>query len=186
MPLLEQPELRTARLHLREVRSGDAADLFAIHSDPEVMRYWSHVPWTMLAQAHEKIAQIAVQRATLPLMAWAIADNATDRLIGTTALFSIDTDQARAEIGYNLARQWHGKGLATEALQAVFAHAFQTLRLRRIEADVDPRNGPSRRLLERFGFVEEGLMRERWVVNGQICDSLLYGLLHREWAHAPG
>ena len=183
MPLIEQPELHTARLHLRDVRPDDAVDLFAIHSDPEVMRYWSHVPWTALRQAHEKIAQIAEQRATLPLMVWAIADRASDRLMGTTALFSINTDQARAEIGYNLARQWHGQGLASEALQAVFTHAFQTLQLRRIEADVDPRNGPSRRLLERFGFVEEGLMRERWVVNGEICDSLLYGLLARDFRH---
>ena len=181
MPLFEQPELRTARLRLREVRPDDAADLFAVHSDPAVMRYWGYPAWTDMRQAHDKIAQIAQQRATLPLMVWAIADAASDRLIGSTALFSINTDQGRAEIGYSLARAWHGQGLASEALQAVFSHAFQTVALRRIEADVDPRNGPSRRLLERFGFVEEGLLRERWQVEGELCDSLLYGLLRRDW-----
>lgn len=181
MPLFEQPELLTPRLRLREVRADDADGLYAVHSDPDVMRYWSYPAWTDMAQAHDKIAQIAEQRATLPLMAWAIADAATDRLIGSAALFSINTDQGRTEIGYSLARDWHGKGLASEALHAVFTHALGPLGLRRIEADVDPRNEPSRRLLQRFGFREEGLLRERWQVNGEVCDSLVLGLLRHDF-----
>jgi ribosomal-protein-alanine N-acetyltransferase len=60
-------------------------------------------------------------------------------------------------------------------------HAFQRLDLNRLEADIDPRNAASARTLERLGFQKEGHLRERWIVNGEISDTGLYGLLRREW-----
>jgi len=68
-----------------------------------------------------------------------------------------------------------------EALQALLRYAFQTLDLNRLEADIDPRNVASARTLERLGFQKEGHLRERWIVNGEISDTRLYGLLRREW-----
>ncbi|VWB67210.1 GCN5 family acetyltransferase [Burkholderia territorii] len=65
----------------------------------------------------------------------------------------------------------------SEAAFALIEHAFGTLNLRRIEADIDPRNVASARLLERLGFVREGLLRDRWIVGDQVSDSALYGLL---------
>ena len=55
------------------------------------------------------------------------------------------------------------------------------VRLRRLEADVDPRNAASIRTLERLGFQREGFLRERWHVNGEIQDAIFYGLLRRDW-----
>ena len=180
-PRLPQPELSSPRLHLREVRADDAPALFAIHSDPQVMRYWSYPAWTELEQAEQKIADIQRQRRELDMLVWAIADADSDLLIGSSAIFHMDLAQARAEIGYSLHPDWHGRGLASEALQLVLGHAFNELELRRIEADIDPRNQPSCRLVERFGFVREGLLRERWHVNGEICDSAIYGLLRQDF-----
>jgi RimJ/RimL family protein N-acetyltransferase len=68
-----------------------------------------------------------------------------------------------------------------EALQTLLNHAFEGLELRRLEADVDPRNTASIRTLERLGFKREGYLRERWHVAGEIQDALFYGLLKREW-----
>jgi len=68
-----------------------------------------------------------------------------------------------------------------EALQALLTYAFEVLDLRRIEADVDPRNTASIQILERLGFQREGFLRERWEVNGEIQDALFYGLIRREW-----
>ena len=59
--------------------------------------------------------------------------------------------------------------------------AFDTLNLNRIETDTDPRNIAAARALEKLGFVREGLLREDCIVNGEVCDSLMYGLLRREW-----
>ena len=68
-----------------------------------------------------------------------------------------------------------------EALTALIGYAFRTLDLHRIEADADPRNAASVRVLEHLGFVREGLLRERWHVGGEVSDSLLLGLLRGDW-----
>lgn len=60
----------------------------------------------------------------------------------------------------------------------------ESLALRRVEADVDPRNDRSIRVLERLGFQGEGLQRERYVVAGEVQDALLYGVLRPEWSGA--
>jgi [ribosomal protein S5]-alanine N-acetyltransferase len=74
-----------------------------------------------------------------------------------------------------------GKGLMQEALPSVLDYAFDVLDMHRIAADVDPRNAASSRLLERLGFRHEGRLRERWFVNGEVCDSEYHGLLRHEW-----
>ena len=181
---LPQPELHSPRLHLREVLNSDALALYAIHSDPEVMRYWSYPAWTQLAQAQAKVDEIARQRREQDILVWAIAETDSELLIGTVAVFGFNREQGRAEIGYSLHRDWQGRGLASETLQLVLPYLFQEYGLRRIEADVDPRNRASCRLLEKLGFVREGLLRQRWLVDGQLCDSALYGLLQQDFIAA--
>lgn len=90
----------------------------------------------------------------------------------------------RAEIGYALARAHWGHGYMGEALQALPGFAFTDLDLHRLEADIDPRNAASAAALARLGFIQEGLLRERWIVAGEISDSALYGLLRRDWTTA--
>lgn len=68
-----------------------------------------------------------------------------------------------------------------EALSGLIDYAFAELNLNRIEADIDPRNESSRRVLERLKFVREGYLRERWIVGEEVSDTALYGLLQREW-----
>ena len=97
------------------------------------------------------------------------------------AVFAFNREQGRAEIGYSLHTDWQGRGLASEALQLVLGYVLEELGLRRIEADIDPRNLRSCRLVEKFGFVREGLLRQRWLVNGEACDSVIYGLLAQDF-----
>jgi RimJ/RimL family protein N-acetyltransferase len=101
-------------------------------------------------------------------------------LVGTFSLFSYEEASRRAEIGYALAAAARGHGYAQEAGRAVVAFAFDVLGLNRLEADIDPRNEASPRVLERLGFRREGLLRERWIVAGGVSDSALYGLLRRD------
>jgi RimJ/RimL family protein N-acetyltransferase len=74
-----------------------------------------------------------------------------------------------------------GCGYAAEALDAVLGYGFRELGLNRVEADIDPRNAASARVLERVGFCKEGFMPERWIVNGEAADTAFYGLLKRQW-----
>jgi RimJ/RimL family protein N-acetyltransferase len=179
------PTLESERLRLRAYRPGDAEAMFRLYSDPRVMRYWSFPPWTELEQADAYIRRALGEMAEGRVLPWALASRGDDRLIGTTTLFAVDAVQGRAEIGYSLDPNLHGQGLASEALRLALGHAFDALRLRRVEADVDPRNTPSCRLLDRLGFRLEGLLRARWRVAGEICDSALYGLLAPEFVREP-
>jgi ribosomal-protein-alanine N-acetyltransferase len=106
----------------------------------------------------------------------------SNRVIGTCLLFRFDEPSARAEIGYVLAQEFWGAGHMLEAMKAFVAFAFEQVGLRRLEAEIDPRNGTSAKLLERLGFVREGLLRQRWAMKGEVTDSSLYGLLRTEWA----
>ena len=176
----DQPELRTPRLRLREIRPDDADALFAVHSDPRVMRYWSFPAWTDPAQARAKVAAILDERARGAVYVWAVADAGSDCLIGSIAAFALDRVHKRAEVGYSLHADWQGRGLAQEALRAVLAFLVDEAGFERIEADIDPRNAPSCRLAERLGFVREGVLLGRWHVDGEACDTALYGLLAAE------
>jgi RimJ/RimL family protein N-acetyltransferase len=179
-PTQALPTLDGERVRLRSFRDGDGAALYTIYSDPEVMRYWSYPAWTENAQADAYLSRVRDAVVSEGVLAWAIANRDDDLLIGTMTVLHIDSANARAEIGYALASSHWGRGYAQEALRIALAFAFDAMQLRRIEADVDPRNQASCRLLERIGFVREGLLRERWLVAGDLQDSAIYGLLRGE------
>jgi RimJ/RimL family protein N-acetyltransferase len=178
------PTINAERVALRWLDGGDVSDLFAIFSDPEVMRYWSSPPLEDIGEASKLLAHIQDGFRRRVLFQWGVARRADDRVIGTCTLFHPDLDNRRAELGYALAREHWGRGLMQEALRALLGYAFGDLRLHRLEADVDPRNASSIRMLERLGFRQEGYLRERWLVGGGVQDSLFYGLLASEWQAA--
>ncbi len=175
------PELTGRRVVLRGFREDDLDDFYVVHSDPAVMRYWSFPAWTDISQATDYFASARSGRDPERLLCWAATLADTDRLIGGVTLFAINHAQQRAEIGYVLGSAHWGLGYAQEALSLVLDFAFDTLGLRRIEADIDPRNASSRNLAERLGFVREGLLRERWKIAGEVCDTAMYGLLAKDW-----
>ena len=171
--------LSTARLTLRLLREDDAEALFAIYSDPVVMRYWASPPWKSIEEARDLIA-----RDQLPgreYLRLGLERREDGRLIGQCSLFNLNQQCQRAELGYSLAQSAWGGGYAQEAVSAVLTHAFGKLNLNRVEADIDPRNTASAKLLERLGFTREGLLRERWIVDGEASDTAWYGLLARNW-----
>jgi len=177
--------LRTSRLLLRPLTAADLPALFAILSHPEVMRYWSSAPLTESDQARELLRQIQAGYQSGEFLELGIERRSDGVLIGTCTLHALHTLSRRAELGYALDRLYWGAGYMQEALAALIAYAFDTLDLHRLEADIDPRNHASARLLERLGFQQEGHLRERWIVNGEISDTVWYGLLCWEWCARP-
>ena len=181
MPAFDKVLLNTQRLRLRPYRPSDAEALFAIYSDVRVMRYWSYPPWPSIDKAHEMIAKDATALAAGEHLRLGVATLDDARLIGHCSLFNLNAQCRRAEIGYGLAFDAWGHGYMHEALTAVLNYGFTEIALNRVEADIDPRNAASAKTLERLGFQNEGFRRERWVVDGEVSDSGLYGLLRRDW-----
>jgi [ribosomal protein S5]-alanine N-acetyltransferase len=178
--------LESPRLVLRQLDDADADDLLAIFGDPEVMRYWSREPWADRAEALEMVARDRLAHADGSALRLGIEDKAERRIVGTVALFNLSPANRRGEIGYALARACWGRGMMHEALSLFVDWALANLSLHRLEADIDPANKASARSLLRLGFQREGLLRERWLVEGQVADTEFYGLLAREWRLPPG
>ncbi len=178
------PTLDAGPFALRMIRPEDAKDLFAIFGDPEVMRYWSTTALENLQAAQDLAAEIQRCFDSRSLFQWGLVRPQEDRVIGTGTLSNLDTQNRRAEMGYALAQSEWGKGVMTEVLPVLVRYGFETLDLHRIEADVDPRNPASLRLLERLGFTKEGYRRESYILGGEVQDAVLYGLLKREFKAA--
>ncbi len=175
------PSLSTERLVLRETADRDLQSVFEMESDAIAMRYWSKLPIRDLEEARETLERAKRGFPERAWLRWSITRREDDAMLGHVSLFSFSEQNRRAEIGYGLLRRYWGQGFMHEALSAVIDYGFGALGLRRLEADIDPRNAASLRALERLGFTREGLLRERWQVGEEISDSALLGLLAREW-----
>src|SRR5687767_14641082 len=175
------PMLPASRVALRPLVEADAADVFAVFSDPEVMRYWDGAPMATPEAALAYVSEIHQSFRRRELFQWGIASRPDDRIIGTCTLLHVSHAHERGEIGFALAQAQWGRGLATEAVTTLLSFVFTTLQLHRVEADVDPRNTRSLRLLERLGFTREGLLRDRYHVGPERQDTALLGLLRSGW-----
>ena len=178
---LHRTELSTRRLSMRPIRDVDAEPLLAIFSNPRVMRYGSTPAWDSIEKAIDKIARNDRGMAAGESVCLAMFRRDDRRFLGTADLFHMDPQSRRAELGYTLAEEVWGQGYMNEALSALLDHAFSEFVLNRLEADIDPRNTASKNCLTRLGFTHEGLLRQRWIVGGEVSDSAIYGLLRDEW-----
>ena len=178
---LPTPTLRTERLRLRPFADADADALFALHSSARVLRYWDSPPWTERTRAERFLAvsRQLEEDGTGARVAMERRSDAT--FLGWCGLVRWNPDYRSASLGYCLGEGGWGDGYATEAASALLQWGFDTLDLNRVQAETDTRNLASARVLEKLGFVREGTLREDCVVNGEVSDSWVFGLLRREW-----
>ena len=182
MPAFAPFTLTAPRLQLRFLSPADVPALYRMYSDAEAMRYWSSAPWDseQLADAYQAAAQAGYESGELLRMGIEV----DGQLAGIVNLYSFNRQNRRCDIGYMLDRAFWGKGYMQEAMAAIIDYAFRVLRLHRIEADIDPRNAASAKLLKSLHFEHEGHLRERWIINGEICDTDFFGLLRSDWQAA--
>jgi ribosomal-protein-alanine N-acetyltransferase len=175
------PVLQLERMRLRALDERHVDGVFALYSNADATRYLARPRMTERAQAGEMIAKAQAGCAEGTLLRLAIERDGDGAFLGECLLFNFNKDSRRAEIGYALLPAHWSRGYVSEALPALIDQAFGPLGLNRLEADIDPANAASHRVLERHGFTREGRLRERWIVRGKPSDSAMYGLLAREW-----
>lgn len=178
---VQLPRLQGRGLALRWIEAGDSEAIFSILGDPEVCKLLDGRPMAEPHEADEYIQGVWRDFERRLIFRWGICDAETDELLGTCSLYYLNYEHRRAEVGIMLARRAWGRGFASEALRVLIGFAFDALDLHRIEADIDPANAPSLALFERQGFKREGILRERWHLPTRIHDTILLGLLRREW-----
>ena len=178
---LSTPTLHTERLLLRPFADSDADELFALQSNAEVLRYWDAPPWTERSQVARFMTGCQTMADEGTGARVVLTRRSDGEFVGWCTFNGWNPDYRSASLGYCLTEAAWGRGYATEAARALLTWAFNSLDLNRVQSETDTRNVASARVLEKLGFVREGTLREDCIVNGDVSDSWVYGLLRRDW-----
>jgi ribosomal-protein-alanine N-acetyltransferase len=171
------PTLATSRLLLCEITKADAVHILEQRTNPGIMKYLDRPPLENLEAAEVFVEKMRTDFLEHQGISWMITLQKSREAIGTIGLWRFDKPNQRAEIGYMLLPDYWGQGFATEALQVVLTFAFETLKVHSIEANVNPENEASKRLLMKSGFRQEAYFRENYFFDGKFLDSAIFCLL---------
>ena len=175
----EPPALKGARVRLRAPRRGDYGEWAALRSESRAFLEPWEPRWTEdeldRAGWRRRLRRYREDMEAGSAQAYLIFDAAADVLVGGITLGNIRYGVSQsAQIGYWTGERHAGKGYMQDAVAALVAHAFATMRLHRIEAACIPGNARSIRVLEKAGFEREGLLRSYLRINGVWQDHYLY------------
>jgi [ribosomal protein S5]-alanine N-acetyltransferase len=172
------PILETERLILRRVLPSDVKEMFELRSNPETMKY---IPRPLLTNHEEALAHIQMMEDKIETnegINWAITLKGDDKMLGVIGHYRIKPEHYRAEVGYMILPEYHGKGITTEAVQCVVDYGFNTMQLHSIEGIIDPENGASEKVLQKCGFVKEAHFKENEYFDGKFIDAVVYSKLN--------
>ena len=147
------PVLKTERLILRQLKSSDDKEIFALRSNENVNKYLDRKPARSIDDARNFIHAINENIQRNDSVYWAITLKDVDKLLGTICLFEFSEDRSKAEIGYELLPDFQGKGFMEEAASAVIHVGFYHIGLQSIEACTHSENQHSTKLLKKLSFM---------------------------------
>ncbi len=173
---METPTITTERLLLRPATQGDLSFVLTLFSRSETNRYSSYGDISTPKEA-KQLFDAFLKPGSDTHFRLVVDLRGTGEPVGTIGLYAYSEQNRRAELGYDLLREHWGKGLTTEAVIAVLRYAFEELKLNRVEAKTDSENVASIRVLEKSGFIREGLLRQRYNYKGGFHDEVFYGIL---------
>jgi [ribosomal protein S5]-alanine N-acetyltransferase len=171
------PIIETERLFLRNVNEKDAKDMFTYLSDQQVVQHMGLEPYNTAEEVMEEIDWYKSIWENGTGIRWCITLKDEDTVIGSCGFLNMQQKHYKAEIGYELSRNYWGQGIASEALKAVLTYGFQHFDLERIEALIEPLNTSSQKLVEKQGFLREGLLRHYEYTCGKFDDLYMYSIL---------
>ena len=176
------PILLTERLYLREIQHSDAQALFSYFSRDVVTLYFDLPTFQHMDEAYELVKTWQENFQQKKAIRWAIClkDN-PNQLIGSCGFHNFSSEHFRAEIGYELHPAFWQQGITTEAVSAIISFGFDTYKLNRIEAFIDPDNLASRKLLEKIKLVSEGILRDYFFEKGRFVDGEIFALLKKNY-----
>ena len=182
---MHPPVLTTDRLILRQLNEKDASDMYAYASDPDVTRYLLWEPHESITWTREYLRFLQGEYAAGRFFDWAIVlkdeKGREEEMIGTVGFASFDFAANSAEIGYVVNPSYKNCGYTTEAVARVLRFAFQELELNRVQARYIRGNDASRRVMQKCGLREEGLLRGSILLRGEYVDVGLCAILAGEW-----
>jgi ribosomal-protein-alanine N-acetyltransferase len=176
----EFPIIETRRLILREVTTDDAKDMLNYLSDKDVVTPMGLEPFSTVKDVWDEIRWYKSIYDNGTGIRWGITLKDSGKVIGSCGFLNRLTKHYRAEVGYELSKDYWGKGIASEALEAVVKYGYHHFQLERIEALIEPANLPSQKLVEKQGFKREGLLRHYEYTRGKFDDLYMYSIIKED------
>lgn len=172
------PVIETERLLLRRITNDDVNEVFELRSNPETMKFIPRPLVKNNEEALEHIAMIEDKIVTNEGINWGVSLKDDSKLLGIIGYYRLQPENHRAEIGYILLPEFHGKGIIPEAVNRLITYGFDDMKLHSIEAVIDPENYASEKVLQKCGFVKEGHFKESDFYEGKYLDKVIYSLLN--------
>jgi len=176
------PELRSERLFFRKIVASDAKDLFSIRTNDDVMKFMDVYRFKSISDAEKMIGSIEESYQNESGINWGIVEKDSNIFVGYFGFFRLIPEHCRAEIGYALNAKHWGKGYMNETINRMVRFGFKIMKLHSIEANINPRNERSKKVLEKIGFKKEAYFRENYLFNNRFLDSVIYSLLEKDLA----
>ncbi|WP_163397660.1 GNAT family N-acetyltransferase [Flavobacterium fluviatile] len=173
------PVIATDRLLLRQITKDDVKEIFELRSNPETMQYIPRPLVKTTEDALEHIAMIEEKIISNAGINWGITLKGDCKLLGIIGYYRMQPENYRAEIGYMLLPEFHGKGIITEAVKRLITYGFKDLKLHSIEAVIDPENFASEKVLQKCNFIKEAHLKECEFYEGKFLDKVIYSLLDK-------
>lgn len=176
----EFPALESERLILRMILPRDSEDILIIRSNDKVMEFMDRPQMISLQESEEFIKSMIEDYKNQRGINWGIIEKATNKFIGYFGFWKIKSADCRGEIGFALKPDYWGNGYMSETMVKILTFGFKNLMLHSIEANVNPKNKSSIKLLEKHGFQKEAYFRENILFNNKFIDSIIYSLLEKD------
>lgn len=175
------PVLETTNYQLRGVTLRDASELFPMMSNKQTMKYITPNPVQDVEEMKQVITTYLTRFTEQKEIPWVIVHKKNNEIIGQFRLHKLHLWHRKAEMGAVIREDYQRKGVMTEILPVILSFVFDTLNFNRLVGDIFLENEGSRKLLEKFGFVKEGVLRETDFDGEIFYDTVVYSLLKREY-----
>lgn len=173
--------LETQRLLLKGLSPAGISHVFENFTKHEIKALLGHQTEEAFLQEEDKYKK-GYDSYNRTFLLFLLVEKEASKIIGRCGIHNWNMAHSRAEIGYNITDEsFKNKGYMTEAVEAIIRHGFCTLKLNRLEAIVGCANIPSLRLMEKFGFCREGVLRQHYPLNGTFEDSIMFSRLQQEY-----
>lgn len=173
--------LTTERLKLRLFNQDDEANEIRLQQDPEVMKY-IRPPQTEEQVKEYMVKLLSPYQGEEGVWQGFCVDRIDDnQSIGAVSFRFESIDFAIVELGYRFDTKFHGKGYATEAVDALLGWLFQEINIHKAVAKCDPDNIGSFKVMEKLNMQKEALLRQHYKLGEHYTDELIYGILSDEY-----
>lgn len=176
--------LKSNRVVLRAMNASDAEAVFAYRKDEITNAFQSWLPKSKVEVENFILRNPSEFNQSSTWFQLSIISSDNHEIVGDIGVRFLEDNNPQCEIGITLAKQFHGKGLAKEALNLLLNHLFVKLNKHRIFASIDPRNTSAEKLLKSLHFRKEGHFKQSYFHKGRWADDVIYGLLQSEWKGA--